>query len=407
MKILHLAAKDLSQILRDRKSLLFLLAMPIAFTLFMGFAYGTGAAPKDSRLALGLLDLDGGPVAARLIADLGGSGALSLKPIAPGEGREAAAQKVSSGELSGLLVIPSGWSSALLAGARDFGDPQAPRRPESQLELVADSSSPAGQTLFQVLRASTARRMSSAMAAILGGEADRQAAFEAAEALWEGQGASGAAVREESVVGARASGGSSPYNQSSPGMLVMFAVFGLVTTAGILVQERKTGTLQRLRATSMAPQAILGGHLLAMFAVVLAQTAILVAFGQLALGVDYGRVPLGILLVSVALSLCMACAGLLIGVLAKGQEQVTLFGLVAMFLFSALGGAWFPLEGAGAAFSAIGRLTPSAWAMTGFQNILVRGQGFESTLLPAAALLLFSALFFTFGAALFRKELRA
>ncbi len=39
MRILDLAFKDLAQILRDKRSLLFLVAMPIVFTLFMGFAY--------------------------------------------------------------------------------------------------------------------------------------------------------------------------------------------------------------------------------------------------------------------------------------------------------------------------------------------------------------------------------
>ena len=42
MRIIDVALKDLSQILRDRRSLLFLVAMPILFTLFMGFAYKSG-----------------------------------------------------------------------------------------------------------------------------------------------------------------------------------------------------------------------------------------------------------------------------------------------------------------------------------------------------------------------------
>jgi predicted permease len=42
MRIIDLAIKDLSQILRDKKSLLFLVIMPVVFTLFMGFAYKSG-----------------------------------------------------------------------------------------------------------------------------------------------------------------------------------------------------------------------------------------------------------------------------------------------------------------------------------------------------------------------------
>ena len=39
MRIIDLALKDLSQMLRDKRTLLFIVAMPIIFTLFMGFAY--------------------------------------------------------------------------------------------------------------------------------------------------------------------------------------------------------------------------------------------------------------------------------------------------------------------------------------------------------------------------------
>src|SRR5512133_1367848 len=53
MRIIDLAIKDLAQIFRDKRALLFLVAMPIIFTLFMGFAYKSGTAndaAKDNRI---------------------------------------------------------------------------------------------------------------------------------------------------------------------------------------------------------------------------------------------------------------------------------------------------------------------------------------------------------------------
>ncbi len=96
--------------------------------------------------------------------------------------------------------------------------------------------------------------------------------------------------------------------------------------------------------------------------------------------------------------------GLLIGMLAKHEQQVILFALIAMFVFSALGGTWFPLETAGGAFAAIGRWLPSAWAMTGLQNILVRQLAFGSVLVPAGMLLLYAAGFFGLAVWRFRPE---
>ena len=122
--------------------------------------------------------------------------------------------------------------------------------------------------------------------------------------------------------------------------------------------------------------------------------------GQIFFGVDYMQAPLATLTMMGTLSLWAASLGLLIGALAKKEEQVITWSLIAMFLFAALGGAWFPLEFAGDAFATIGHVTPTAWAMDGLQNIVVRGQGLGSVLLPASILLVYSAAFF--GVAVWR-----
>jgi ABC-2 type transport system permease protein len=53
-----------------------------------------------------------------------------------------------------------------------------------------------------------------------------------------------------------------------------------------------------------------------------------------------------------------------------------------------------PLEFTSRSFQTIGHFTPLAWAMDGFKNIIVRGQGVTSTLLPTGVLLLFAAVLF-------------
>ena len=154
----------------------------------------------------------------------------------------------------------------------------------------------------------------------------------------------------------------------------------------------------------MTPAQIIAGHLLAMFSVVLLQELLLIVFGQLALHVNYVREPGAILLMVVAVGLMVSSMGLLISVFARSEEQVTLFSLIAMFVLTGLGGAWFPLEGTAQAFSAIGHLTPTAWAMDGFQNVLLRSQGLNSILLPAGLLLAYAVIFFAIGVWRFKTE---
>jgi ABC-2 type transport system permease protein len=112
------------------------------------------------------------------------------------------------------------------------------------------------------------------------------------------------------------------------------------------------------------------------------------------LKVDYLRLPDATFLMAFSAALCIAAMGLFIGILAKTLEQAIIFSLIPMFAFSGLGGAWVPLEVTSPTFQAIGHLSPIAWGMDGFQNINLRGFGFESVLLPAGALALYAVLFF-------------
>jgi ABC-2 type transport system permease protein len=94
----------------------------------------------------------------------------------------------------------------------------------------------------------------------------------------------------------------------------------------------------------------------------------------------------------------------LIGVLAKREEQVVVFSLIPMFVLSALGGAWMPLEFTPEGFQAVAHLTPTAWAIDGIKNLIIRGLGLESVLLPAAILLGYAILCFAIAVWRFRSE---
>jgi ABC-2 type transport system permease protein len=181
-------------------------------------------------------------------------------------------------------------------------------------------------------------------------------------------------------------------------------VFSLITSAMVLALERKAGTLQRMLSTPISRPEIIAGHMLAMFALVFMQELLLVLLGQFAFGLDYLQAPLATLLMMVVLALWAASLGLLIGAVARKEEQVVMFTLVAMFVFSALGGAWFPLAIAGKGFSMVGHAMPTAWAVDGFQNIILRGQGLAGVLLPAAVVAAYAACFFALAVWRFRFE---
>ena len=57
MRVIHLALKDLLQIVHDPKSLLFLLALPVIFTWLMGVIFDTNRE-RDPRLPVGFVNQD-------------------------------------------------------------------------------------------------------------------------------------------------------------------------------------------------------------------------------------------------------------------------------------------------------------------------------------------------------------
>ena len=400
MRSIELALKDIKQILRDRKSLLFLVLMPLVFTLFMGFAYGQMSQPEDPRLAVGWINLDeDGILSASLHANLEQSEVLRLEEISPAQ----AARLVQNGKLAAALTVPAGFSEKTLSGEVVY------------LDLLADKATSTGAAAEQAVRTAVVRVLSAAETARLatgliqanGAAVDAVTAQQTAEAAsraWEAPVLGFTIEKARGEVPTDSPVGDNPFNQASPGMIVQFAVFGLINSAMLLVLERQTGCLPRLLTTSMHRAEIIAGHLLAMFTVSFLQELILVLVGQFAFGADYLRQPLATLIVMVALALWAASLGMLIGTLAKGEDQVILYAMAGMFLFSALGGAWFPLEGVGRTFAAIGRWMPSAHAMTGFQNILMRGLGLSSVLVPAAVLLAWAAGCFGLAVWRFQKE---
>ena len=185
---------------------------------------------------------------------------------------------------------------------------------------------------------------------------------------------------------------------------MQFAVAGLIGAAEVLVLEKRSRSLQRLMTTSISRVEILLGHFLAIFTLVLIQFLILITIGDLFFRLTYWQKPMATLLVTMTTCAFIASLGLLIGYLSKTPDHAIIFSLIPMFVLAGLGGAWIPLEFTGKTFQTIGHFTPLAWAMDGFKNIIMRGLGLQSVLLPSLVLFGFAALCFSLAAWRFSKE---
>ena len=81
------------------------------------------------------------------------------------------------------------------------------------------------------------------------------------------------------------------FAHTSPSMMLQFSIAGLISAAGIVVEERKSRTLARLMTTRLSRPGILLGHYLAMFTQVFVQLSMLILFAALVLRVQYLHAP--------------------------------------------------------------------------------------------------------------------
>jgi ABC-2 type transport system permease protein len=385
IRILDITLKDLVQLLRDRKIFLFLLIMPIAFTLLFGYAWGGfGGGEADPRLPVGYLDEDGSWVSESLHGLLSDSEVIRLD-MGSGLSQAELRSLVADEKLAAAIIVPSGYGHDLL------------RNKGAKVIVMADTGLPAGmsvesEALTAVIHLDSAIRTAIAMERAAGERVPFEYAYEEALSGWEDPPIQ---VRETTSTAIADQGdGNQSLAHFAPGTMLQFAIAGLLTSAQVMVSERKSRSLQRMLTTATRRVYILLGHYLTIFSMIFGQFVVLILFGQAILKINYQNSPQATALVALASAVCIAALGLLIGVMAKSEEQAVVFSLIPMFILSGVGGAWVPLEVVGGTFQVIGHVSPVAWAMDAFKSITIRGLGVEAVMVPCAVLGGYAVVFF-------------
>lgn len=409
-KIWYLALNDIKIEFSSRWTLLFFLVLPLVFTAVLGGAmsnaYGGDEPGADPRFPILAIDQDQSLLSGQMVAALEASDVIRPVVRSDAEAEDLAgdvAAALEEEEVPALLVIPAGFEQALRDGQ------QAP------LELHKAPNDNRVLAIEQAVGAA-ARQVDSAVAAAL---ASVQAAEQvepfvdaAARVAYFEQGLGMARemladppARVEATqapeVTSEIAGG---FEQSSAGQLVTWTLITLIGAAEVFVAERLGGTLRRLVVTPSHKTTILAGKIAGRLAMGLVQMAVLIGFGALLFKVEWGRSPLALVLLVVAFGLAAVAFGVMLGTFARTRSQAG--GLTVLFsmLMAALGGAWWPLEITPSIYQAVVKVLPTTWAMIGFNNVLVRGQGVVGVWPQATILLGFALLFFVVGIWRFRYE---
>lgn len=155
-----------------------------------------------------------------------------------------------------------------------------------------------------------------------------------------------------------------------PSYTVMFAFFLVLTVGWMFVGERRQGTMKRLRAAPITRTQILLGKMVPCFLISLAQGLFLLAAGKLVFKMSWGPDPVWLLPVVVTTSLAAMGMSLMVASLARSETQVSIYGTMLVLVMAGMSGCLMPRELMPESMKQISRVTPHAWALDAYNQLL-------------------------------------
>jgi ABC-2 type transport system permease protein len=417
--MLSIAWKDLLILFRDRNALVGAFLLPIVFiVVFLGVsglsnAGGEEGDDRAGQVTLVVVNNDPDGAAARsLIENLGRDADVAVRPLAEADARA----RLEAREIERMLIIPASFSADVAAGRR-----ATVRLVNNSLDRGTNDA-----LLMAVSGVTSQMSLERQIVASLRRLADMQRADPSFNPATSAELAVPIAQRQFErsrdrplVVVAKelpASLGDEEQVQVSgvqigvPGFAVLFIFLTAQITARSIYDEKKAGTFRRLMAAPLGTPRMLVGKLIPNFVVVLLQVVFLFAAGMFLLplmGLDAlhlgNDIPALVLLV-LSIALCCTTLGILIAAVARTEAQIGGIAALVLWVLAFLGGAFIPLFLINESMATLGQVTPHYWAVTGFYDLLTRGQGMAAILDSVVVLLGFSAVFLVVGAWRFEWE---
>ena len=176
----------------------------------------------------------------------------------------------------------------------------------------------------------------------------------------------------------------------------LFAIFFIIVPLSInMVKEKSQGTFVRLRTNPVSYSIVLAGKTVVFLMVCLIQFFLMVLIGVYlfpVLGLPTlavsGKLFLAFL-VALFSGLAAVGLGLLLGTVAKSQEQAAPFGATFVVVLAALGGVWVPVFMMPNFMQFISNLSPMNWGLNAFYDVFLRNGGLLEILPEIGLLFLF------------------
>lgn len=369
-RLVSIIRKEFIHILRDPRTLMIMLVMPIVQLILLGYT-----ATTDIRhLSTAVYDGDRTASSRQLIDAYNASDYFQINHYVQSEGEIAGL--LDRGAIRAGLIIPAGYGDKLIKGST------------AQVAFVIDGSDPsvattafgASQTVGQALNTKIIQQRLGLDVTNLGG-------VDVRPRVWYNPGLRSANYMIPALIG----------------LILQFLL--IIFTAQTIVREREQGTIEQLVVTPIKSWELIVGKLI---------PYVIIAYLDLAevllIGVFWFDVPLrgsllllmgeAFLFLSTTLGL-----GLFISSVAKTQQEAFLIAMMINLPGIFLSGFFFPLEAMPPLFQGISYLIPLRYMLVILRSIVVKGTGLDSFGDQTLALAIFAVVIMTAASLRFRKSL--
>ena len=372
-RLSSLIRKEFIQILRDPRTLILVLVIPVMQLFLLGYA-----ATNDVRnVPLAVFDQDRGPSARALLDAYRAADYFTLAYDVDSEAELRGL--IDGGEARAGLIIPPDYSknlqesgSAQVAFILDGSDPTVASTSLSAAQLIGQNY--ATQVLSEKLNRS-------------GQSNSIQSPLEVRTQVWYNPDLVSAYFMIPGVIG-----------------MILYALTSILTASAI-VRERERGTIEQLIVTPIRPWELILGKILPY--VIL---AFLNTLEVLMIGSWWFRVPVRgdlmlILLLSGLFLLSSLGIGLLASTIANTQQEAMLTVWMTLLPSIFLSGFFFPLEAMPKILQWISYIFPLRYYLEIIRSLMLKGVGIGSLTEEVIALVVFGIVIMAAAAMRFRKRL--
>ena len=403
--------KEITLITRDTGGLVILFLMPLLLILIVTFVQdGTYRNFSKEKIAILLIDNDKDEISQKIKEHLDSSALFNI--VSGKEGKpfteEMARRLVLQGKYVMAIVVPEKLSSDTKLRVNQNVSRMVSLFSGMSAEETTDNKQTQAKNIRlyfdPTLQASFKETVKGAIRNMMA-EVETHYIYHSLEEYMEAEDSIG--IDQQSIVFEEISPKSSDEKiipnsvQHNVPAWALFAIFFIVIPLSTnIIKEKTQGTGLRVFTSPQPYSLFLTGKIVVYIVVSLIQFVLMLLVGLyifplmgLPSLVVTGKITL-LAVMAAASGLSAIALGVLLGTLAKTQEQAAPLGATITVILAAIGGVWIPVFAMPQTMQTIAKISPMNWGLQGFYDILLRDGGCSAIAPEIGLLLAFSAICF-------------